>query len=191
MRPCAAPANSKAERPAFWSCSSRPQLDVAGRIEVAGRSRNVAGRAWLDHEWSSEYLAEAASGWDWIGINLDDGGALMAFRMRDRQGGQLWAGGAYRNKAGERRAFAPAEVAFTPVQSWRSPRTGTTYPVRWRVKAGQLEVSIVPLMDDQEHDTRASVGTVYWEGAVTAVVNGKTIGRGYLELTGYWRTMKL
>jgi predicted secreted hydrolase len=63
--------------------------------------------------------------------------------------------------------------------------------VRLRVKAGALEVAIEPLMNDQEHDTRASVGTVYWEGAVTALVGGKAAGRGYLELTGYWRPMKL
>ena len=46
-------------------------------------------------------------------------------------------------------------------------------------------------MDDQEHDTRSTVGTVYWEGAVVAHRGGKPAGRGYLELTGYWRPMKL
>ena len=61
----------------------------------------------------------------------------------------------------------------------------------FRVKAGDLEIGIDALMDDQEHDTRATVGTVYWEGAVTARIAGKIAGRGYLELTGYWRAMKL
>jgi predicted secreted hydrolase len=28
-------------------------------------------------------LGAGSVGWDWIGINLDDGGALMAFRIRD------------------------------------------------------------------------------------------------------------
>jgi predicted secreted hydrolase len=50
-------------------------------------------------------------------------------------------------------------------------------------------------MDDQELDARASTGTIYWEGAVRAYEGerrGETpIGRGYLELTGYWRPMKL
>ena len=40
-------------------------------------------------------------------------------------------------------------------------------------------------MDDQEEDARVSTGTVYWEGAVTARSGTATIGRGYLELTGY------
>ena len=45
------------------------------------------GTAWLDHEWSSAYMAPEAAGWDWCGINFSDGGSLMAFRMRDRNGG--------------------------------------------------------------------------------------------------------
>jgi len=170
---------------------SFPQLRVDGTIAESGRSSTVTGTAWLDHEWSSSYVDERASGWDWIGINFEDGGALMAFRMRSREGGKFWAGGAYRNRAGERRAFAPHEVEFMPLRSWRSPRTGVTYPVAWRIEVPGLQLTLEPLMDDQEHDTRASVGTVYWEGAVTALVEKKPVGRGYLELTGYSQAMKL
>jgi predicted secreted hydrolase len=32
---------------------------------------------------------------------------------------------------------------------------------------------------------------VYWEGAVTVERDGRRLGRGYLELTGYLGTMKL
>ena len=45
-------------------------------------------------------------------------------------------------------------------------------------------------MDDQEMDARASTGTVYWEGAVRAK-GEKGAGRGYLELTGYWKRLEL
>jgi predicted secreted hydrolase len=45
-------------------------------------------------------------------------------------------------------------------------------------------------MDDQENDTRASTGAIYWEGAVRALQGGKPIGAGYLELTGYWRRLR-
>ena len=170
---------------------SIPQLRVDGTLTEGDRGHAVSGSAWLDHEWSSSYMDERASGWDWIGLNFDDGGALMAFRMRDRSGAKFWAGGAYRAPGGQRTVFAPDDVEFIPVESWRSARTGAAYPVRWRVTAGGMELAIEPLMFDQEHDTRASVGTVYWEGAVTASRDGKIAGRGYLELTGYWRPMKL
>ncbi|MEO8142921.1 MAG: carotenoid 1,2-hydratase [Betaproteobacteria bacterium] len=151
---------------------SRPQLQVSGSANGA----KVSGTAWLDHEWSSQYMAAGATGWDWCGINLDDGGALMAFRMRDKEG---------------KTKFAPPGISFEPVRHWTSPRTGTSYPVAMIVKAKGAEFLLEPLMDDQELDARASTGTIYWEGAVRAMQAGKQVGRGYLELTGYWRPMKL
>jgi predicted secreted hydrolase len=60
-----------------------------------------------------------------------------------------------------------------------------------RVEANGRSYELEPLMDDQELDARASTGTIYWEGAVRALQAGKEVGRGYLELTGYWRPMTL
>ena len=170
---------------------SLPQLSVTGTVAAARESLKVTGTAWLDHEWSSSYMDERAAGWDWIGMNLADGAALMVFRMRDREGGKFWAGGSYRSASGVRQTYAPGDVDMTPTRWWRSARTGANYPVAWRVRAGKLELGIEPLMNDQEHDTRASVGTVYWEGAVSAMIEGRSVGSGYLEMTGYWRPMKL
>ncbi|MEN3355533.1 MAG: hypothetical protein V7640_3691, partial [Betaproteobacteria bacterium] len=170
---------------------SIPHLNVAGTIGEAGKRFEVAGSAWLDHEWSSSYMDARASGWDWIGINLDGGGALMAFRMRDGAGATFWAGGSYRDPRGNRNALAPDDLEFIALRTWRSPRTGTTYPIAWRVRAGAIELTLEPLMDDQESDTRASVGAVYWEGAVRALRDNKPVGRGYLELTGYGQPLRL
>jgi predicted secreted hydrolase len=169
---------------------SQPHLKVAGSVLIQGEERRVSGEAWLDHEWSSEPLAEEAVGWDWIGINLDSGGALMAFRIRSRDDGSFWAGGSLRGADGRVRLLKPAEVRFAALRRWRSPRTGIEYPVAMRVEAGSLVVEVEPLMDDQELDARASTGTVYWEGAVRAK-GEKAAGRGYLELTGYWKPLKL
>ncbi len=170
---------------------SQPQLSVSGRVAVDANGTNVTGTAWLDHEWSSAAMATEASGWDWIGINLDDGGALMAFRMRDRSGAALWAGGTLRGAGRTSRSFDPAEIRFTPDRRWRSPRTGADYPVSMRVSVGDEEYTVEPLMDDQELDSRASTGTVYWEGAVRALRRGREVGHGYLELTGYWKPLTL
>lgn len=170
---------------------SIPQLQVSGEIRLGQSSRAVNGEAWLDHEWSSSYLERDAAGWDWIGINLADGGALMAFRIRSRHGGVLWAGGAWRDAGGRVRNFAPQELRFVPLREWRSPRTGTRYPVAFDVHAGPLALRIEPLMDNQENDTRMTTGAVYWEGAVVARSAGRELGRGYLELTGYGRPLQL
>jgi predicted secreted hydrolase len=180
--------------PALRSASyyySMPHLRVTGTVSREGQAQRVSGEAWLDHEWSSEYLDAEARGWDWVGINLADGGALMAFRMRDRQGNARWAGGSLRGADGGVRVLAPDAIAFVPGRRWRSPRTGTEYPVEWQLQAGDLSIALRPLMDDQESDARASTGAVYWEGAVTALRDGLPIGRGYLELTGYGEPLRL
>jgi len=170
---------------------SRPHLEVSGAVAVSGKKTEVTGAAWLDHEWSSEAMAAEAVGWDWVGINLTDGGALMAFRMRDSKGGTHWASGKHRNTAGRVRVFKPGEIGFTPLRRWRSPRTQAEYPVGMRLQAGSMDLLIEPSMDDQELDSRASTGTIYWEGAVSARGADSVTGRGYLELTGYWKPLRL
>jgi predicted secreted hydrolase len=170
---------------------SLPQLAVSGEVNVGGSTRKVSGQAWFDHEWSSDYVDENALGWDWLGVNLTDGGALMAFRMRDRQGGERWAGATLRRPSpagpGEVTTFEPEAVHWTPLQSWRSPRTGVTYPVRWRVQVGDRRYRVEPLLLDAELDSRPTTGILYWEGPIRLIdeVTGKEAGRGYLELTGY------
>jgi predicted secreted hydrolase len=170
---------------------SVPHLEVSGEIERAGARDPVRGLAWLDHEWSTEYLPAAADGWDWAGINLEGGGALMAFRMRAKGGLALYAGGTLLGRDDTARALAPGEVRFEPLRRWRSPRTGAEYPVAMRMVLLDRAWELEPLMDDQELDARASTGTIYWEGAVRAKLKGEEAGRGYLELTGYWRPMRM
>jgi len=170
---------------------SRPQLAVSGTLERGGTKSSVSGRAWLDHEWSSAYLPPEAAGWDWIGINLDDGGALMAFVMRAKAGGVHYAGGTLARADGSERRFGPRDVRFETLRRWRSPRTGVEYPVAMRVVTAEHRWTLEPLMDDQELDSRPSTGTIYWEGAVRVSREGREVGRGYLELTGYWQPMVL
>jgi predicted secreted hydrolase len=184
---------------------SQPQLAVSGEVTIDGSAKKVAGTAWFDHEWSSDYVDADALGWDWLGVNLNEGGALMAFRMRGRQGGERWAGATLRGRgselrepspapratspaeAGEAKSFGPEEVSWTPLKNWRSPRTGVTYPVQWRVQVGDRRYRVEPLLLDAELDSRPTTGILYWEGPIRLVddATAKEAGRGYLELTGY------
>jgi predicted secreted hydrolase len=177
---------------------SEPQLAVTGRIRARGAEREVKGVAWLDHEWSSELLAPEASGWDWLGANLDDGSALMAFRIRAKDGKTIWSTATIREpspkaggntplppKAGGESTGSEGRVSFKPLRTWTSPRTGVGYPVAMEIEAAGRTWRVEPLMDDQELDARASTGTLYWEGAVRILSEGREAGVGYLELTGY------
>jgi predicted secreted hydrolase len=170
---------------------SLPHMRVAGVISRGGIKNQVTGEAWFDHEWSSEYLDAEASGWDWIGINFNDGAALMAFRIRGIGAEPRWAGGTLRSADGTIQTLQPADVDFRAGRRWRSPRTGIDYPVEWTVRAGTRTVTLRPLLDDQENDTRLSTGAIYWEGAVRAYEKDELAGRGYLELTGYGERLRL
>lgn len=169
---------------------SMPQLEVAGTLTREGRTIEVTGRAWLDREWSSQFLSPQATGWDWTGLNFDDGSALVAFRIRGREEDTLYAGGSWRRPDGTIVRLGPGDIRFEPQRRWRSERTGATYPVAQvltvRLPEGERRLPLTPLFDDQELDGRAGGLPVYWEGAVRT--EG---GRGYLELTGYTTPLSL
>ena len=171
---------------------SEPQLATRGRLTLQGRAFEVTGTAWLDHEASEALLHPDAVGWDWIGMNLDDGSALTAFHLRRRDGSALWAGGSMRAKGGAVRSFNETEVRFEAESTWTSPRTRAIYPTRWRVQTPGGTFIVRALLDDQELDGSGATGGVYWEGLSELLdTQGKRVGRGYLEMTGYAAPLQL
>ena len=94
---------------------SQPQLTVRASITRDGKREERTGHGWLDHEWSSAVLADDAAGWDWIGMNLDDGSALTAFSIRSQQSNSapLHAYASLRPRGGKVQTFAPHEVRFS------------------------------------------------------------------------------
>ncbi|MDQ6629349.1 MAG: carotenoid 1,2-hydratase [Pseudomonadota bacterium] len=172
---------------------SEPQLTARGSLAVGGApAQAVGGRAWLDHEWSDSFLDSNAVGWDWIGMNLDDGAALTAFRLRRADGTKLWAGGSYRAADGMSRNFAAGDVAFVAGRTWQSPASKAVYPVEWSVATPAGTFVVKAMLDDQELDSRASTGAIYWEGLSRLFgSDGRELGRGYLEMTGYAARLRL
>jgi predicted secreted hydrolase len=131
-------------------------------------------------------------GWDWIGMNLDDGSALTAFHLRRKDGSALWGGGSFRTRDGALRVFRNDEVRFESVNAWSSPRTRALYPTQWRVQTPSGNFEVRALLDDQELDSRGSTGGVYWEGLSDLLdAQGRRVGRGYLEMTGYAAPLRL
>jgi predicted secreted hydrolase len=172
---------------------SLPQLQTSGLLHIQGKPVAVAtgSTAWLDHEWSDEILPAGAVGWDWIGINLFDGSALTAFRLRTQSGDALWDGGSFR--AGNARfVFHQGEVEFKPLRTWRSPTSRAGYPVEWLVRTPANFYTVKAVIDNQELDSSQSTGAIYWEG-LCEVWDSKQrkVGRGYLEMTGYAHPLKM
>ena len=177
---------------------SRPQLDVTAQIEIKDKSSKAkqaplikhTGVGWLDHEWSSSLLMFGAVGWDWIGINLLDGGSIMAFRIRDQAGKALFSEWDRRDQKG-RVLERHSNSVWDASGQWNSPRSFAYYPTGFLIRVGNQEFRLQTLMQDQEVDARASTGGFYYEGAVEMSHNQVVIGRGYLELTGYSQAVKL
>ena len=171
---------------------SQPQLATTGKLRLKGEAFNVSGKAWLDHEWSREVLHPSAVGWDWIGMNLDDGSALTAFRLRDGKGAAMWDGGSFRHPKSGLYVFSRGEVIFQPVRSWKSALSNASYPVEWVVRTPADFYTVKAVIDNQELDSRSSTGAIYWEGlSELSDSNGQVVGRGYLEMTGYARPLRL
>ena len=173
---------------------SQPHLQVSGELNVRGKRETVSGAAWLDHEWSSALMPPGAVGWDWLGLNLDDGGALTAFQLRSTNEGApaVWSSAQWRLPDGATLQPARSELQFAPQRYWTSPQGGR-YPVQSRITVGDRTLHLRPLFDAQELRTQ-TMGNSYWEGAVTAYEgagdNAKRIGRGYWELTGYTKPLR-
>lgn len=171
---------------------SQPQLAVRGQLQLRGQKFEVAGKAWADHEWSQELMHPQAVGWDWIGMNLDDGSALTAFRLRDKAGDTLWDGGSFRSPKTGLYIASKGEIVFSPQRRWKSPLSQASYPVEWIVRTPADFYTVKAVIDNQELDSRGSTGAIYWEGLSDLLdSNGRRVGRGYLEMTGYAQPLRL
>jgi len=167
---------------------SIPRLDASGTITVPDEpALEVRGTAWLDREWATSSLDAGVEGWDWFGLQLDDGTDLMLYRLRNSAGSTTpFSTGTIIRADGSMATIDHESVEYRIARRWRSPVTGVTYPVAWNISIPQhqLELEIAPAIDDQE----IRLGLRYWEGAV--IVRGHASARqitgvGYLELAGY------
>ena len=83
-------------------------------------------------------------------------------------------------------------MRFVPGRVWQSPASQARYPVEWIVSTPAGQFSVKALLDNQELDSRASTGAIYWEGLSELLdASGARVGLGYLELTGYAAALRL
>jgi predicted secreted hydrolase len=164
-------------------------MTATGSVTIDGADVAVTGRAWFDHQWG-DFIAVGGGGWDWFAVNLDDGTDLTLSLVRNADGSYPLVYGTLIAPDGRTRHLARDAFTVEVIGRWQSPRTGADYPAGWRISlpAEDLEVDLTPAVSDQELDTRATTGVVYWEGSqrVSARRNRVPIGgEAYVELTGY------
>ncbi len=170
---------------------SLTRLKTTGHITVNGRTERVEGSSWMDHEFGSGQLREEHEGWDWFGLQLDNGVELMFYLMR-QEGGEAdpHSSGTLVLSDGTSVPLTLQEVDVRPTGTWTSPRSQATYPMGWelQVRHHDISLTLTPRLSDQELDTRKSTRVIYWEGSVDVrgQYHGASVaGQGYVELTGY------
>lgn len=168
---------------------SRTRMAATGTLTLDGRTVEVVGDAWFDHQWG-DFISVGGGGWDWFAVNLADGTDLTISLVRDADGSYPLIYGTLVDAAGRATHLERDDLSVEVTRRWRSPATGIEYPAGWtiRIPAEALEVGLVPTVAAQELDTRATTGVVYWEGSqvVTARRGGVPLdGEAYVELTGY------
>ena len=162
-------------------------LRTTGTVVSHGETMTVTGISWMDHEFGTSTLSADVIGWDWFGLQLDNGVALMFGKLREKDGGsQDVFEGTLAYPDGQQAAIGVKDFTLTTIEAWTSAETGVTYPVGWEVTLPRfdLHLRIEPFIPDQE----LQGAFVYWEGAVRiqGTMSGEPIsGRGYVELTGY------
>lgn len=163
------------------------------RLEAAGtiNGQRAAGQAWMDHEFGSSALRENQQGWDWFSIQLDNDAELMLYVIRRSDGSpDVTSSGSLIADDGRVIHIRREQMRITPLAQWKSPKSGATYPVAWRVELPTFNISlnVRPLMNQQELVTHGSTNITYWEGAcdVTGAFGGTPVrGEAYVEMTGY------
>ncbi|NRB24670.1 lipocalin-like domain-containing protein [Shewanella sp.] len=157
---------------------SQPFIRVSGTVTIDGEHHSVNGDAWLDREWSSQFLNKTQAGWDWFALRLTDGSSLMLFQLREQDkpsfysGRRMFADGSGRNIA--------AKDIQLQVANWHEIDS-VYYPVAWNISIPSESIDI--RTQALNPDARVPLTISYWEGPV--IVSGSHKGEGYMELTGY------
>lgn len=159
------------------------RMGAEGSIGDGTGRRAVSGLAWLDHLWGDIPLPGGPIALDRLLLQLDDGTDLSVTRTRRRDGGgTATLAGFTVGPRGDVEQLAGASLEMGATRAWR--RDGAEYPLDWRLAADGLQLTVVPVVDDQLHDFVAPI----WSGMVTAEgrLRGRRVsGSGTLLLTGY------
>lgn len=170
---------------ASWYYSYTRML-ASGSVEFDGAVHELRGAAWLDREWSSSSLERGTVGWDWFGLQLDDGRELMLYALRRNDGTVApQSAGSLVGADGAPVGLGAGDFRLRPIGYWISQVTGVRWPIAWRIRvpSAGLDLEVRAAVADQEQDLTVR----YWEGAVNVLLpgGGPRVGQGYLELTGY------
>jgi predicted secreted hydrolase len=171
---------------------SETRLRASGRLEIGSKQYDVAGLAWMDHEFFTQQLDANQEGWDWFSLQLDDNTELMLFNIRRKDGSvDPYSAGTFVDAMGNSRELGMHDFQLEPIgsENWTSPETRATYPMQWKIRVPSLGIDLeaTTKLPSQELSDNSKIVPSYWEGAIilTTAKSVAVRGSGYLEMTGY------
>ena len=171
---------------------SLTRLNTSGEVQLGGKTFEVTGTAWMDHEFFTHQLEADQVGWDWMSIQLQDHSELMLFHIRRKDGSiDPYSAGTFVDARGDTTHLRRDEFTLESAGAvWVSPVTRAAYPTHWKIAIPKLGLALESstLLPSQELASPAGFVPTYWEGAVVLTGSkGRSPidGVGYLEMTGY------
>ncbi|MBB6730814.1 lipocalin family protein [Cohnella zeiphila] len=158
-----------------------------------GEAETLRGEGWFDRQWGQNYDLLRGRGWDWFGLQLEDGRELIVSRLRrTNSAGAAAPVAKLILEDGDVRTSDRVEIRSSG--SWKSLYSGFRYPAEWRLAVPDfgLALRVAPLMPHQEIPIPGPIQAI-WEGACAAAGESRSAGgaispirgRGFAELVGY------
>lgn len=127
----------------------------------------VKGKIWHDKQWSEQGFMKDS--WLWFSFQLPNNTEIVCFDYK----GKKMASVTYPDNS--QKHF---EAEFIPKKNvWTSKKTKLKYNLEWEIKIDKFRIKTKPILNDCE----MNFGTInYWEGPVTADINGIK-ANGFME----------
>lgn len=194
-------------KPGFYY--SWPQLTVSGTVRRVGRTYQVTGTGWIDHELNmrkppppplplppvlDDTVTRAFGGWQWTQMNLSNGDAYTAVTL---QNGPLSVNpvshiGIYVERTADgwkRHLVTGAWHLDNYVPTLRDVLQPTSWTMAAKSALGAVDISITPQVWLQDCSFEMANRQIYSEAPMTAVVAAQSLPNGggpaSLSATGY------
>jgi predicted secreted hydrolase len=172
---------------------SFPRNKVKGYISKGASIEYVTGEGWFDHQWGYTGGLLIETGWNWFGLQLDDGRELLLNEFRSVKTGETFSPMANLIEADGRLRFT-RNIELRPLGYWQSPLTKSLYPLDWLIQIPEfkMKIHVSAIFAGQEMPVIGPLRAI-WEGACS-VEGGEALqssesapvsGKGFMELVGY------
>jgi predicted secreted hydrolase len=174
------------------------RLQTTGAIEITGKTIEVHGTSWMDHEFFTHSMEAEQVGWGWLSVQLEDNTELMLYQFRRKDGStDPFSSGTYVDAEGKSVHLTSTDFRLIPTgEIWTSGVTAAKYPIAWRMEIPKLGLKLeaTTRLKSQELTGGSKLAPSYWEGAIAieGTRGGVSVrGVGYLEMTGYDRPIEM